>query len=280
MLARGQSSAPPKAAITSSAMLWTLPGSFEEKLETVARAGLQSVELLGEHTGWSAEDIRRFRHTAESFRLRIDVIGANPHWREKAVSMVDPGQRDGLLAEVRKNIEVALELGAPMLVLMAGLAVDGLSHDQQIENLVASCRQCGDLAAEAGVGLLVEPLNNRDEPGFFLNSCVEGLEVVKRAGHPHVRLLFDLYHEQVQSGNLIATIENAAPYVAVFHVADNPGRHEPGTGEIYFPNVYRAIRDVDFDGYIAMEYLPATDPVRSLIRSVDGMRAALADRKG
>lgn len=268
---------PKKAEITSSVMLWTLKGPFEEKLEIAARAGIQSVELVFEHTEWTEADIRRVKHLARSFRLGMDVLGGMPHWKKLPVSMVDPSQRDNMLREVQKNIDFARKLEIPMVLLMSGLEVAGLSREGHWASLVEGCKHCGDLAARAGVKLVVEPLNNKIEtPGFFLTTCVEGLKLIKEVDHPHVRLLFDIYHEQVQTGNLIQTLNEAAPFTEIFHVADNPGRHEPGTGEIYYPNVYKAIRKTGYTGYITMEYLPLGDAVESLTKSVDGMRDALA----
>src|ERR1700689_3168614 len=91
---------PPKARITSSVMLWTLKGGFEEKLETAARSGVQSVEMVGEYAGWTDADIARVKKLARSFRLGIDVLIATPDWQKRPVSMVDPAQRDNFLADV------------------------------------------------------------------------------------------------------------------------------------------------------------------------------------
>lgn len=268
---------PKKADITSSVMLWTLRGSFRQKLEIAARAGIQSVELVGEHTGWSDAEIRDARNAARSFRLGMDTISAMPDWGRTPVSMVDPAQREAMLAEVSNNIGYALKLEIPALILMAGNEIPGRTRDEQYASLLEGAKRCGDLAAKAGVQLIIEPLNNRiDHKGFFLTTCVEGLKLVREVDNPHVRLLYDIYHQQVQAGNLINTIKEAAPLTEVFHVADNPGRHDPGTGEISYPNVYKAIRDTGYKSYITMEYLPLGDPVTSLIRAVDNMRAALA----
>ena len=105
---------------------------------------------------------------------------------------------------------------------------------------------------------------------------MEGLRLVKEVDNPHVRLLFDIYHEQVQIGNVIRTIQEAASRTEVFHVADNPGRNDPGTGEMNYPNIYKAIQKAVYRGYITMEYLPLGDPVKSLTKAVDEMRAAIA----
>lgn len=276
-LASAQSGAPPKAKITSSVMLWTLRGSFDEKLETAARAGLQSVELAGEYAAWSDADIARITKAARSFGLGMDTLLGSPDWNKRPVSMVDPAQRDAFLADVRNAIEFARKLEILQIILMSGNAIAGRTHDEQYASLLEGAKRAGDLAAEAKLTLLVEPLNSLiDHKGFFLTTCTEGLKLVREAGNPHVRLLFDLYHEQVQQGNVIRTLTEAAPEVAVFHVADNPGRNDPGTGEMNYPNIYKAIQKAGFSGYLTMEYLPLGDPGASLAKAVDGFRRALA----
>ncbi|MCL6650034.1 MAG: TIM barrel protein [Chloroflexi bacterium] len=267
---------PAKAAITSSLMLWTIKGSLEEKLEIAARAGIQSVQLVGEHTQWSEADIARVKKQLRSFRLAIDALSAVPNWSREPVSMLDPAQRAGLLAEVEKNILMAKKLEVPRLLLMSGNVIAGRSYEEQWASLVESAKRAGELAARHEVTLIVEPLNNKvNHKGFFLTTCVDGLKLIREVDNPRVRLLFDIYHEQVQIGNVIRTIQEAAPLTDVFHVADNPGRNDPGTGELNYPNIYRVIAKTGFRGVIAMEYLPLADPVKSLTRSVDEMRANL-----
>jgi hydroxypyruvate isomerase len=264
-LARPQSSAPPKAKITSSVMLWTLKGSFEEKLETAARAGLQSVELIGEYAQWSDADVARVKKTASSFGLGMDTL------------IVDPAQREAFLADVRNAIGYARKLDVPQIILMSGNAIVGRTHEGQYASLLEGAKRAGDLAAEAKLTMIVEPLNSLiNHKGFFLTTCTEGLKLIREVDNPHVRLLFDLYHEQVQQGNVIRTLTEAAPEVAVFHVADNPGRNDPGTGEMNYPNIYKAIQKTGFAGYLTMEYLPAGEQVASLTKAVDGFRAAIA----
>jgi len=275
-LARGQSSAPPKAKIASSVMLWTLKGSFEEKLEIAARAGLQSVELIGEYAAWTDADIARIKKTARSFGLGMDTLLGSPDWGRRPVSMVDPAHREAFLADVRNAIEFAHKLEIPQIILMSGNAIAGRTHEEQYASLLEGAKRAGDLAAEANLAMIVEPLNSLvNHKGFFLTTCTEGLKLIRGVDNPHVRLLFDLYHEQVQQGNVIRTLTEAAPEVAVFHVADNPGRHDPGTGEMNYGNIYKAIQKTGFAGYLTMEYLPLGDPVASLTKAVDGFRAAL-----
>lgn len=268
---------PEKAPITSSLMLWTVKGSFEEKLEIAARAGIQSVQLVGEHTAWSDADIERVKKTLRSFRLAIDALSSVPNWSREPVSMLDPAHRDNLLKEIEKNILAARKLEVPRLLLMSGNAIPGRTYEEQWASLVESGKRAAEVAARHNVTLIIEPLNNKvNHKGYFLATCVEGLRLVREVDNPHLRLLFDIYHEQVQIGNVIRTIQEAASVTEVFHVADNPGRNDPGTGELNYPNIYRAIAKTGFRGHIAMEYLPLGDPVRSLTKAVDEMRAALS----
>jgi hydroxypyruvate isomerase len=134
----------------------------------------------------------------------------------------------------------------------------------------------GDLVAASNLTAIVEPLNSViNHRGFFLTTCVEGAKLIRQVDNLHVRLLFDVYHEQVQIGNVIRTLTEAADVVAVFHIADNPGRNDPGTGEINYHNVYKAIQKSGYSGYVAMEYLPLGEQVDSLTKAVRDFRATL-----
>jgi hydroxypyruvate isomerase len=275
-MASAQSASPASARITSSVMLWTLKGSFDEKLESAARAGLQSVELIGEYAAWSDADFARVKKTARSFGLGMDTLLGSPDWNKRPVSMVDPAHRDGFLADVRTAIAAARKLEIPQIILMSGNAIPGRTHDEQYASLLEGAKRAGDLIAEAKLTAIVEPLNSLvNHKGFFLTTCTEGIKLIREVDNPHVRLLFDLYHEQVQQGNVIRTLIEAAPSVAVFHVADNPGRNDPGTGEMNYSNIYKAIQKTGFSGYLTMEYLPLGDQVASLTKAADGFRTAI-----
>ena len=257
-------------------MLWTLKGSFEERVQIAARAGMQSVELVAEHAAWSPTEAAAKLKFVRSFNLGIDTIIATPNWGARPVSMVNPEQRDNFLADVRKAIEWAQKLEVPQIILMSGNVIPGRSRAEQYSSLVEGARRAADLAAQAKLTLIVEPLNSKvNHKGYFLDTCVEGLKLVKEVNSPNLKLLFDLYHEQVQIGDVTRTLTEAAPHVAVFHVADNPGRNDPGTGEMNYPHLYKAIHKTGFSGYICMEYLPLADPIASLRKSVDEMRANL-----
>jgi hydroxypyruvate isomerase len=266
-----------KAKITSSVMLWTLKGSFEEKVQIAAKAGMQSVELVGEHAEWTDDQFQQNRKLVQSFHMGVDTLIGTPDWARRPVSMVDPAHREAFLADVKKAIGFAQKLDCPQIILMSGNAIPGRSYDEQYASLLEGAKRAAELASAAKLNLIFEPLNSKvNHKGYFLTTCVEGLKLVKEVDNPHFKLLFDLYHEQVQIGNVTRTAVEATPYVAVFHVADNPGRNDPGTGEMNYKNIYKAIAKTGYSGYICMEYLPLGDPVESLKRSVDQIRTDVA----
>jgi hydroxypyruvate isomerase len=265
------------SAITSSVMIWTLQGPFEKRLEVASQAGVESVELVSEHVEWTDAQIRDMKKLAASLHLKMDTILAQSDWKHRPVSMVKAEDREGFLADVRQAIVFAQKLEIPQIILMSGDDVPGRTHEEQYASMVESVKRAGDLAAKANLMLIIEPLNNKvDHKGFFLSTCGEGLKLVKDSQNPHVKLLFDIYHEQVQVGNVIRTMREAAPHVAVFHIADNPGRNDPGTGEMNYENIYKAIASFGYKGYVTMEYLPLGDQTVSLTKATKSMRAKLA----
>ena len=276
-MASAQTGPPKKAKITSSVMLWTLKGTFEERMEAAAKAGLQSVEFVGEHYDWTDTDIDRVKKLARSLKLGIDTLSSVPKWGSQKITMVEPAGREVFLKEVSRNLVFAQKLEIPMALLMSGNAVAGLTFEQQFGAMVDCTKRCGELAEKAGITLIVEPLNTKvNHKGYFLSNCVDGLRLMKEVNHPNVRLLFDLYHEQVERGDVVRTALAAMPFVRVFHVADNPGRNEPGTGEMNYANIYKAIAKAGYEHYITMEYVPLQEQVGSLQKAVTEMRAGLA----
>ena len=272
---------PPTAKIVSSVMLWTLPGSsLENKLLVVARTGIQSVELLTEHAGWTQIEMQRFRRALRMFNLSVDTIAIapEPNLAGNGGSPLDATRRGGFLAAVSRHLELARTLDAPMVLVTAGAGLPGRPVQEQWASLVESCRRTGDMAAKLGVTLVVEPVNGKvEQPGSFLQTAADGVRLIKEVDHQHVRLIYDLYHEQVQTGDAVAAIESAGPFVKLFHIADAPDRRDPGTGTIRFDAIYRAIGKLGFEGHIAMEYRPAGEAAPSLIRAVDAMRKSLAN---
>jgi hydroxypyruvate isomerase len=132
-----------------------------------------------------------------------------------------------------------------------------LSAEDKRQSVLDGLKALAPLAKEAGVTLVLEPLNVYvDHPGYFLNRSSVGLDLVRAVGSPYIKLLYDIYHMQVMEGNIIDTLTRNLDLVGHVHVADVPGRHEPGTGELHYANIFRALREAGYDGYVGFEFEP------------------------
>jgi len=258
-------------------MLWTLKGTFEQRLQAAVAAGIHSAQLVSEWVPWNDQEYERINRFRQSIQLAFDALLGQENWRKRPVTLVDPAHRKGFLSDLRRAITAAKKLDCPRIILMSGDERPGVPRSEQYDSMVEGLKRGGDLAAKADLTLIVEPLNSLvNHPGYFLTSGVEGLKAVQEVDNPHVKLLFDIYHQQVQEGNIIDVINKNMQHIAVFHVADCPGRHDPGTGELNYPNIYGAIAKNKFRGHVAMEYLPLGEQVASLTRAVGDLRKAIA----
>jgi hydroxypyruvate isomerase len=189
----------------------------------------------------------------------------------------DPGNHDRIEQELLANIALAQQWGNPVLICFSGNR-NGLADDAGIETTARGLSRVASAAEEAGVTLALELLNSRiDHPGYQCDHTDWGREVIARVASPAVKLLYDVYHMQVMEGDVMRTIAAHHGDFAHYHVAGNPGRHEPdGTQELWYPAIYPAIVATGFTGYVGMEYVPTQDPLASLQASLRVFRAATA----
>ncbi len=154
--------------------------------------------------------------------------------------------------------------GSPRGVFVTGTDT-GVGKTVVAAAIVAALRAGAPLCEDAGVTMVLEPLNVLvDHAGYYLVTSAEGFQIVDEVGSPAVKLLYDVYHQQITEGNLIATITANVGRIGHLHVADVPGRHEPGTGEINYRNVLRAVEAAGYAGYVGLEYQPQADPAATL----------------
>jgi hydroxypyruvate isomerase len=132
------------------------------------------------------------------------------------------------------------------------------------QNCIESLKRAADIAAAKNVGLLLENIDPEENPKYFLTSVSEGFEIVRSVGAPNVQFLYDFFHDQIAEGNLLAKLEKNIDLIGVVHIADVPGRHDPGTGEINYPNIFRKLGQLGFNGYVAMEFIPEGETVAAL----------------
>ena len=243
-----------------SVMLWTvykdLP--FEQRLEKVAEAGYQAVELVKEFENWTDADFRRANSKKRSLGITFDATAGV--WTGTA----DPAARDKFVADLKNFLPIAEKLECPAIIVLSGNRVEGLSHDAHHEACIEALKRGADLAAKQRVRLLLENIDQEENPKYYLTSVAEGFEIIRKVNHPNVKFLYDFYHEQIAEGNLIEKLEKNIDLIGLVHIADVPGRHEPGTGEINYANIFRKLAELKYDRYAAMEFEPAGDPVAAL----------------
>jgi hydroxypyruvate isomerase len=249
-----------EAPFPLSVMLWTVytKRPFAERLDRVAEAGYGSVELVGEYRDWGKSDFAAARK--KMHQLGITVDGTAGVWH----AIADPADRDAFLQAIRDFLPTMKELETTRLILQTGNKVSGLTQEQMHGNATETLKRAGDFAAQNSIELLIENIDPEENPKYFLTSSAEGFEIIRSVGNPHVKFLYDLFHEQIAEGNLIAKLEKNVDLVGLIHVADVPGRHEPGSGEINYESIFRKLGQLDYKRYVAMEFMSTGDTVAAL----------------
>ena len=246
-----------------SVMMWTLRdrGSFEENLERVAQAGYHHVELVNEFKKWTEEDTRRILARMQALGISVDAMAG------MTTGFADPSGGDAFLSELKGLIPVAQRLQAGQIILLSGKRIEGISRQDQHAASVATLKRAAELLRAAGMVGVIEPIDRLENPSIYLDGVNEAFEIVRAVGSPNIKVLYDLYHEQRESGNLIEKLDKNIGEVALIHIADVPGRHEPGTGEVNYGNIYRKLAQLNYKGVIAMEFYPTGDIVETLRRA-------------
>jgi hydroxypyruvate isomerase len=253
-----------------SVMMWTLKdrGSFEENLAHVARAGYGHVELVGEFDAWSEGEWTRILARMKRLGLTVDATSG------MKLGFADPAGGDAFLRELKEFLPKVRRLGCGQVILLSGKRVEGSGDGVQRRASVETLKRAAELLDAAAVTAVIEPIDRLENPPIYLDGVSEGYEIVRAVGSARVKLLYDLYHEQRGLGNLIEKLEKYIDEVGLLHVADVPGRHEPGTGEVNYGNIFRKIGELRYMGVIGMEFYPTGDVVDTLRRArEDAVRA-------
>lgn len=227
---------------------------FFDRFAAAARAGFRGVEYLFPYA---------YDRTALAGEL--EKHGLTQVLHNLPAGAWDAGERGiachpDRVGEFRDGVGLALEyaeaLGCTRVNCLAGIAPSGADPDRLRATLVDNLAFAARSLADAGITLLVEPINTRDIPGFYLHGTSETIEIIDAVGSNNLALQYDIYHMQIMEGDLAPTIERLLDRIAHFQLADNPGRHEPGTGEINFPFLFEHIDRLGYDGWIGCEYKP------------------------
>jgi hydroxypyruvate isomerase len=234
--------------------------SIGEAIEHVADLGVEAVEFYD----WTAVDLEEVRETAAANDVTIagtlsTGVGSNNGFLDEP-AITDPTTYDDAVADIEESLEAAETLGAETLIVTVGPDQPEYSAREQRQAIVDVLDAVAPTAESTGVTIILEPLNTVvNHPGYYLDESDEAFEIVERVGSPAVTVLYDVYHQQITEGNLIETMEANVENIGHIHFADVPGRMEPGLGEINYENVFGAIDDMGYDGYVGAEFGPRGD---------------------
>ena len=250
----------PKLAANLTMLFTEVP--FLERFEAAARAGFTAVEFLFPYPFPAVELADRL----ETNKLRLvlhNLPAGNWEAGERGIACL-PDRiaefRDG----VGRAIDYAKALRVPQLNCLVGIPTADVTPERARSTIVENLRFAAAALQKEGIKLLVEPCNAYDIPGFALNRTSEALEVIRDADSENLYLQYDIYHMQRMEGELAATLQKHLPRIAHIQLADNPGRHEPGTGEINYAFLFDWLDRIGYDGYIGCEYKPRTTTLEGL----------------
>jgi hydroxypyruvate isomerase len=250
--------------ITFAANLTMLFGEvpFLDRFARARAAGFSHVEFLFPYD-YPAAELRQRLDANGLTQVLFNLPSGNWPAGDRGIA-ASPDRVDEFRAGVAVAIEYASVLGVTRLNCLAGTRVSGASDREHHETLVDNVRFAASALAAHGIELLVEAINRIDVPGFFLNRTGDAIAVVDAAGLPNVRVQYDVYHAQREEGDLASTLRRHIGRIGHIQIAGNPGRHQPGTGEIDYRFLLREIDALGYRGYVGLEYVPAPDTEASL----------------
>jgi hydroxypyruvate isomerase len=250
---------PIKLSVCIDMILTEIP--FLERMERVKKLGYPAFEFWE----WKNKDVDAILRRKNELGLEIATMMASG-WKH----MNSEDARKTFVTEVQASLAAAKRLGVKTLIVTTGFEDKVIPRSEQHANYVAALRAAAVYAEQAQVTLVLEPLNIKvDHPGYYLQTAKEGFEIIDEVGSPALKMLFDIYHHQIMEGNVIQDITKNIAKIAHFHVADVPGRHEPGTGEINYGNIFRAIAATGYQGFVGLEFKPsgsAEDALRNVLK--------------
>jgi hydroxypyruvate isomerase len=235
---------------------------FLDRFAAAAKAGFTAVEYASPYE-YPAADLRARLDGNGLTQVLINSPAGNRAQGERGFACL-PGRQGDFRDGVSQALDYAQALGCGLVHVMAGVPPAALPYDTALALYAQSLAWAGERAVAAGIRLTIEPLNPRDNPGYLLHTQEQGAAIVAAIGADRIGLQFDLYHCQTAQGGLATRLEALMPVIAHMQLADVPGRHEPGTGEIGWEFVFRRIDELGYSGWIGCEYAPLGDTIAGL----------------
>ena len=230
---------------------------YGQAMKDLAKAGYLNLEFW---TWWN-KDLNVLKSLKAEYSINFTAMCAKP------ASLVDADSRDEYKQNLIESIAAAKEIGCETLIGLVGDELPDAPRSTQHESIITGLKEMAPFLEEAGIMLVIEPLNTRvDHKGYYLWDADEAFEIVDKVGSAGVKVLFDIYHQQIMQGDLIRRIETNIDKIGHFHAAGNPGREELFTGEINYEELTQAIDSFGYDGYIGLEYFPKKNILEGLKR--------------
>lgn len=225
-----------------------------DQLNFMADQGFTAFEDNG-MKGRPVELQEKMAKTMVDRNMEMGVFVAHEiYWNEPNLTSGDQALRDKFLKEIEESVTVARRVNAKWITVVPGHVHMKINPDYQTANVIETLKRACDILEPHGISMVLEPLNFRDHPGQFLTESPQAFTICKAVGSPSCKILFDIYHQQIQEGNLIPNIDACWDEIAYFQVGDNPGRKEPTTGEINYNNVFKHIHSKGYTGIVGMEH--------------------------
>ena len=235
---------------------------FLDRFAAAAEAGFAGVEYLFPYA-WDKVELAERLSEAGLTQALFNMPPGDWDAGERGLAIL-PERVEAFRAGVETAIDYAKALGCTRLHAMAGLAPAGADPAVLRRTYVDNLRYAAEKTAAAGIKLLIEAINSRDIPGFYLNTSRQALEIIEEVGSANLFFQYDIYHMQIMEGDLAPTLEANLGRIAHLQLADTPGRHEPGTGEINYPFLFGHLDRIGYSGWIGCEYKPATTTAEGL----------------
>lgn len=212
-------------------------------LEKVKEHGFHGLEVYH----WWDLDVKQVAREQE--RIGVGIIATCTRF----FNLVDPRFRNEYIAGLKETIQACKILDTKSIITQTGNLIKGIDRKVQRNSMIETLKRCAALCEEAGVILEIEPLNGLDHSDHFLQRSDEAVDIIDQVDSPHVKLVFDVYHQQVTEGNVTRNATNYIDRINHYHIADNPGRNQPGTGELNYINILNAIKETGYEGFVGLE---------------------------
>ncbi len=176
------------------------------------------------------------------------------YWNKPTLTSGEKEYVDKFLSEITNSVDVAKRVNAKWITVVPGFVDLRINHSYQTANVIETLKKASEILEPHGIVMVLEPLNFRNHPGLFLTESPQAYSICKSINSPSCKILFDIYHQQIQEGNIIPNIEKCWDEIGYFQIGDNPGRNEPTTGEINYKNIFKFIKEKGFTGVLGMEH--------------------------